>query len=103
MNTDQIYIRLLLQLHENNNLVVLYMSGGLDIWTALATKAREHTFKNMRSSDDCATQSCTAVHFPMPPLAANLVQRARLGTVMLRRDRFLGFSGSCSSASGIKA
>lgn len=37
---------------------------------------RVHTFRNMRSSDDWATQSSTAVHFPMPPFAANLVQRA---------------------------
>ena len=77
VNTDQIYVRLLLQLHKNNNLVVLCMiERGLDTWTALVTKPGGHTFKNMRSSDDWATQSWTAVHFPMPPLAANLVQRA---------------------------
>jgi len=77
METDQICAGLLLQLHKNNDLVVLYVVGGaLDICAPLATKPKERTFKNMRSSDDCATQSCTAMHFPMPPLAANLVQRA---------------------------
>ena len=77
VNTDQIYVRLLLQLHKNNDLVVLCMvKRELDTRTAPATKPRGHTFKNMRSSDDWATQSWTAVHFPMPPLAANLVQRA---------------------------
>ena len=51
VNTDQIYVRLLLQLHENNDLVVLRMiERGLDTW--LMTKAKGHTFKNMRSSDD---------------------------------------------------
>ena len=31
------------------------------------------TFMNMRSSACSAMQSCSAVHFPMPHLAANLV------------------------------
>lgn len=77
MNTDQIYTGLLLQLHKNDDLVVLSIAGGdLDAWIPLETEARERTFINMRSSDDRATQLYTAVHFPIPPLAANLVQRA---------------------------
>jgi hypothetical protein len=36
----------------------------------------EITFKNMRSSADSAIQSRVAIHFPIPPFAANLVHLA---------------------------
>ena len=39
----------------------------------MAVHVDELTFKNMRSSGCSAIQSCSAVHFPMPPLAAKRV------------------------------
>jgi len=42
VNTDQVYVRLLLQLHKNNDLVVLCMiERGLDTWTALVTEPED--------------------------------------------------------------
>jgi len=38
---------------------------------------RQHTFKNIKSSELSATQSHWATHFPIPPLAANRVHRAK--------------------------
>lgn len=89
IETDQICVRLILQLHKNSDLVSLYIfRRELDTFTLfkIKTTPRERTFKNIRSSDDRATQSCTAVHFPIPPFAANLVQRASSWTFMLRSD-----------------
>jgi len=38
-------------------------------------KSVGHTFINIKSPSPSAMQSCVAVHFPIPPLAANRVQR----------------------------
>ena len=39
-------------------------------------EARKHTLRNIKSSGLSATQSWTAVHLPMPPLAAKRVHLA---------------------------
>jgi hypothetical protein len=73
--TDQVHAILLRQLHKHRNFVVLVSFRFSDTNTNL--RSLDLTLRNIKSSARSATQSCVAVHFPIPPFAANLVQRAR--------------------------
>lgn len=72
--SHQIQTLLVRQLHEYSDIIIL--SSGQKPALKETFKSKALTFKNIKSSARSATQSCTAVHFPMPPLPANLVQRA---------------------------